>query len=435
MSRGLALVLRTPTVIMPFGEPARDAMFCDETIAEAQARALRAVGFEPQVVETADAAVAAIASAAPRPTLVLLDRVFVTARALRSFLAAVKKAAKADGRTPRAAALTLSMNASVEYTLPLQDVHVEQQRVVHAVVLVDPASIPPADADPVRWMHALRDSAHPVEVPKRELVVEAPLPIIGERAATTLRYPITSTLVVSVEHWVHVLWLNQIAFGVRWMELIQRRPLWALLRAFGGLSWHRDHILMRMVRRGRGTRVHPTASLSGTILGDGVVVGPHVTLKNSIVGAGTVIQDHAVLLNSVVGPRSLIMENTFMVSTVTYPEATVGNYKLQVTLVGRGAYVHPWAGFVDANFAGPVRVSHGGALVSCERQFLGSVVGHRARVAAKVLIHPGREIPNDALIVMRPDEVVSVVPQDLQPGVPMVRDRGTLVPLGREGKE
>ena len=69
------------------------------------------------------------------------------------------------------------------------------------------------------------------------------------------------------------------------------------------------------------------------------------------------------------------------------------------------------------------------------RQFIGSVVGHRARVAAKVLIHPGREIPNDALIVMRPDEVVSVVPADIQPGVPMVRDRGTLVPLGREGKE
>lgn len=435
MSRGVAVVLRTPTVIAPFGEPAREAFFCDETIAQAQARALTATGFEVVEVEGAEAAIAAIRAAGARPVLVLLDRIFITSRAIKSFLDAAKKAAAADGARVRASVLTLAINASVEYTLPLQDVRVDQHRVVHDVVLADPAALPPPDDDPVRWMHALRDSARQVEVPKREIVVEAPLPIIGERAATMLRYPITSTIVVSIEHWAHVLWLNQIAFGIRWMEIIQRRPLWALIKAFGGLSWHRDRILMRMVRRGRGVRVHPTASLSGTILGDGVVVGPHVTLKNTIVGAGAVIQDHAVLLGSVIGPRSLIMENTFMVSTVTYPEATVGNYKLQVSLVGRGAYVHPWAGFVDANFAGPVRVSHNGALVSCERQFIGSVVGHRARVAAKVLIHPGREIPNDAVIVMRPDEVVSVVPADITPGVPMVRDRGTLVPLGREGKE
>jgi hypothetical protein len=37
-------------------------------------------------------------------------------------------------------------------------------------------------------------------------------------------------------------------------------------------------------------------------------------------------------------------------------------------------------------------------------------------------------------VVMRPDEVVSVVPPDLKPGVPLVRDGGTLVPLGQEKK-
>jgi carbonic anhydrase/acetyltransferase-like protein (isoleucine patch superfamily) len=435
VKRGLAVVLATPTVLAPFGDPARAAYFCDETIAEAQARALDRAGFDVVAASDVAAAIAQIRGAGARPVLLLLDRIFVTSRAVRGFVRAVQKARAKDGGPARAAALALSINASVEYTLPLQDVRLDQHRVVHDVVWVDPSALPPEDDDPVRWAHALRDAARPVEVPKRELVVEAPLPVIGERAATTLRYPITSTIVVSIEHWAHVLWLNQIAFGIRWVELIERRPLWALGRALAGLSWHRDHILMRLVHRGRGARVHPTATLSGSIVGPGAVIGPHVTLKNTIVGAGAVVQDHAVLLNSVVGARALIMENTFMVSTVTYPEATVGNYKLQVSLIGRGAYVHPWAGFIDANFAGPVRVTHRGALVSSERQFIGSVVGHRACVAAKVLIHPGREIPNDALIVMRPDEVVSVVPADIQPGVPMVRDRGTLVPLGREGKE
>ena len=128
------------------------------------------------------------------------------------------------------------------------------------------------------------------------------------------------------------------------------------------------------------------------------------------------------------------MGNTFLVSSVLYPEATVGNYKLQVSLIGRGAYVNPWAAFVDAKFVGHVKVQKDGALVSSERAFLGSCIGHRAKMAAKVMIQAGRDVPNDTVVVMRPDEVVRVVPASLPPGVPHVRDRGTLVPLGEEGQ-
>ena len=117
---------------------------------------------------------------------------------------------------------------------------------------------------------------------------------------------------------------------------------------------------------------------------------------------------------------------------MSYPGATIGNYKLQVSLIGRDAYINAWAGFVDAKFVGSVKVQHKGELLSTERSFLGSVIGHRAKVAAKILIHPGREIPNDTVVVMRPDEVVSVIPDDMPPNVPMVRDGGTLVPLGQE---
>jgi hypothetical protein len=79
-----------------------------------------------------------------------------------------------------------------------------------------------------------------------------------------------------------------------------------------------------------------------------------------------------------------------------------------------------------------VKVQHHGKPTSSGRAFLGSCVGHRAKVAAKVMIQAGRELPNDLVVVMRPDEVVRVVPDDLPPGVPLVRDRGTLVPLGQE---
>jgi hypothetical protein len=70
---------------------------------------------------------------------------------------------------------------------------------------------------------------------------------------------------------------------------------------------------------------------------------------------------------------------------------------------------------------------------STERSFIGSCIGHHAHVGAKVLILPGREVPNGMFVAMHPDELIRDVPKGLPPGVPLVRDGGALVPL-RQGK-
>lgn len=427
---GRAVLLSCPAPIAPFGEPAKDALLTGQPLSDTQAQAFeRNLGFELVRVDTpAEAKAACEAASAGAPVVLLLDRVYVSDKAAKDFLKATK-----GQRTP--CALTLTVNASVDYTLPLQAVLRDGERVVHDVLRVDGADLPePEGDDPEAWIRRIQATATPVEVEKREIVAEVPLPTIGEGEKRTLRYPVTSTVVVSVSHWVHILWLNQIAFGIRWMELLRRHPLWGIWRALTAFSLNRHKLLDRLVWTGRGCDVHPSAALSASILGKNVRVGANATVRNSIVGDGAVIEDHAVLLNTVVGADCLITTNSFLVSDVVYPEATVGNYKLQVCLIGRGAFLNAWASFVDAKFVGHVKVSEGGKLVSSERAFLGSVVGHRAKVAAKVLVQPGREIPNDAVVVMRPDEVIRDVPEDLPPGVPLVRDRGTLVPLGEETK-
>lgn len=424
--RGRAVILRTDTTISPFGDPAREAYFSGQTIVETQRSTFAHVKFEVVEAEDVEAAKKAVESApAGKPVLLMLDRVFLSEKACADFL----KAARGQKRP---AALSLSINASVEYTLPLQSIRRDGDSVVHDVLLVEGTELPAASDDPVAWIRSIE--ATPVDVEKREIVAPIPLPTIGEREKQVLMYPITSTVVVSIEHWAHVLWLNQIAFGIRWVELIRRKPLWAIYRALTAFSLNRHRLLDRLVYRGPKTNVHPKAYVSASILGEGVKVGAHATVRNSIVGAGAVIQDHAVLLNCVVGENTLVTENAFLVSDVIYPDATVGNYKLQVCLIGRGAYVNNWASFVDAKFVGHVKVQHEGELVSSERAFLGSVIGHRAKMAAKVLVQPGREIPNDTVVVMRPDEIIHTVPKDLPPGQPLVRDRGTLVPLGSESK-
>lgn len=425
---GRAIILSSGTTLSPFGDPAGEAFFSGERLRQTQDRAFGRLGLEVVRVHSVEEARAAAASSPAGPVVLLLDRVYVSEKAARDFLRSSRKL-----KPP--VALALEVDASVEYTRPLGSMLHETSQVVHDVVRVDGAELPAGPEDPVEWLRAIVKTARRCLVKKRVIVVDIPLPIIPSQddPRPILRYPVTSTVVVSVEHWVHVLWLNQIAFGIRWMELLRRRPLWALLRVLMGLSFDRERLLARLVHTGSGVKIHPTAHVSGSILGEGVVIGPHATVRNSVLGPGVIVQDHAVLLNSVVGDRTLVTENTFGVSIVSYPDATVGNYKLQMCLIGEGAYVHPWVGFVDAKFIGHVKVAHRGALVSTERAFLGSCVGHRARVAAKVMIQSGREIPNDAVVVMRPDEVVGEVPEHMPPGQPFVRDRGTLVPLGQEG--
>lgn len=421
--KGRAIFLETGTVITPFGDPAPAAYYSGQTVAEAQEDACRRNGLEVIRVRDPEAAIRAQKEAPAGPVVLVLDRVFFTEKALGDFLKATKS-------RPGPSALALTLNASVDYTLPLQDIRRDGARVIHDLLRVDQAPLPPPGPDPVAWLRQI--AADPVEVEKREIVTEVPLPTIGEGPKNVLRYPVTSTVVVSIESWIHVLWLNQLSFGIRWIELLRRKPLWALWRAATALSLNRHRLLDRLVWRGRGSQIHPTAYVSASILGSNVKIGAHATVRNSILGDEVIIEDHAVVQTSVIGHRNLVPVNTVLVSCATYPDATVGNLKLQVSLVGRGAYLNLWANFVDAKFVGHVKTEHRGQLASTERSFIGSVIGHRAKMAAKVLIQPGRQIPNDTVVVMRPDEVVSHVPADLPAGVPLVRDHGTLVPLGEE---
>lgn len=422
--RGHAVLIHQPRPLSPFGEPARDAFFAGETVGEATRSGLERCGLEVHLAPDTETAKRLVASLKGR-VLLLPDHIYLSEKA-------AKDGWRAARRAPLPAAFALSVNASVRWTAPLQDVRAkEETRLVHDILVVEGGSaLPEAEPDPARWLRNI--SATPVEIPKRELVFPVRVPTIGAGEKAFWDYPMTSTVIVAVDAWVHVLWLNQLAFGVRWMEIARRHPVYLAWRAASALTIRLERLLDRLNWVEPGAEVHPSARLSGSIVRAGARVGPCATIKNAIIGAEADVGAHAVILGSVIGARSLVREDTVMVSSVSYPDATIANLKLQVSLLGRGSAISTWAGLIDARFAGPIKIQHRGDLQSTERSFLGSVLGHGARLDGKVLIQPGREIPNGVIVRMRPDEVVSHIPEDLVPGRPYVRDGGTLVPLGSE---
>jgi|GEM_PF-437590 len=431
-----AIIIQTGRHISPFGDRPRDVLFAAGTVGAAVDEALRRRGLDIVVVD-ADAPL----PAGEGPAVVLADHCFVSEKALGDFLGAAFDLGHADG-----ARLALAKTPSVEFTLPLSSASTEPfdpqgpgakpvtrgrfeaaatERVAYDCFFVP--SVPNEQAG--AFLDTLRSRAVRVVVPKRELGIPLRLPTLGDGQQNTQLIPITSTLAAHVEHWCHILWLNQAGFGVRWLELARAHKGWALGRLLTAAPWTMPAIMHRFVRRGRNVRIHPTAWVEASILGDSVEIGAGASVRNSILGDGVVVGDHATVLSSTLGARVAVTPRTFVVWSAAFEDAVLSNYKLQVSVIGRGASLSTWAGFIDAKLQGTIDVMHDGRLQSTGRNFLGSALGHGAHVGAKVLLLPGRELPNGTFVTMRDDEIIRRIPADLPAGVPHVRDAGTLVPL------
>lgn len=434
-----AFVLETGRKIAPFGDAPGDALFAMGTVGSAVRAALERRGFEVVTVGLADE----VPSSA-EPCVVLADHCYVSDKALGDFLSL-------SFGEPAVARLALCRTPSSDYTRPVSSVVVEpldasgpgakplkggrtdqaaSERVAYDCFFVPPGKLPAASSSG-ELLAALRTAAAPRVVPKRELVREVRMPIVGDAERTSMLYPVTSTVACHVEHWVHVLWLNHLAFGICWMELVRAHKLWAAWRALAAFPFGLPRLLSSFVWRGRDVEIHPTAHVEASILGDGVTIGPRASVRNSVLGAGVEVGDHATVLTSVVGQGGLVTPKSFFVWGAAYPEAVISNYKMQMSLLGRRASSSTWAGLIDAKFQGAIEVLHDGERRSTERSFLGSCLGHEAHIGAKALLLPGRALPNGTYVTMRPDELIREIPEDLRPGVPMVRHEGTLVPLER----
>jgi acetyltransferase-like isoleucine patch superfamily enzyme len=438
-----ALVVHSGRSVEPFGDSAREMLFAGTTVGETVDAQLHKRGFS----------IVHVAAGAPWPALagtvvVLSDVVYVSDKCLGDFVA------RAIGLLPQHPALRLALlqTAASDYLRPVSSIAVEpldaagpgarpvtkegrerdaSHRLAYDCFVVDGAWLQQQHGD---MMAALRERATRLVIAKRELSVPMRMPVLAEKKSPhESAMPISSTVAAHVEHWTHVLWLNHMALGIRMLELARAHKLWAVGRAlsvpFHGAPWHATSWLKAGVRIGKNVRIDRSAQVESSILGDNVVIGARATVHGSILGDGAVVEDHGHVVSSVLGPRATVTPRTIVIMSSIGHDAVVSNIKLQVSVLGRGASLSMWAGLLDAKLQGTVDVFVDGKKHDTERSYVGSCIGHRSHVGAKVLLLPGRALPNDTSVVMHPDDVIGHIPADLPPGVAYVRDRGTLVPL------
>ena len=92
---------------------------------------------------------------------------------------------------------------------------------------------------------------------------------------------------------------------------------------------------------------------------------------------------------------------------VLYPEAFIGaGAGHQACVFGRQSFLAWSVTTYDLSFGHPIKVQKDGERVSSGVYFLGSAIGHRAKVGGHVKLGFGTEVPNDAVVVGDSDTVL-----------------------------
>ena len=338
------------------------------------------------------------------PALLVEEGMWVTPKVIKKFLELVREAT-------RPTALALSEGEVTEFSGALQNLH--RIEVGEVPVLVYPVLyIPPKVSFTCRefegWEISELDTAilEPALVP-----LELPVhPILSESGI--IRYPLTDVMPVRVRHWTHIMKANLAALLTWGYDMMKERPLallWAVIRA---CSFNKYKVMNKLVQKGKNCDIHPSAVVEASVLGDNVRIGANAFVRFSHLADRSYVGEGCQVMYSVLGEGAGVSRMGLVSGCVLYPGANSGHYGIQLSLVGREAFLGADVMLTDFSPSGFIKVLDRGRLVSTGSRLLGCAVGHEAKLL-RVVVNPGREIPNKAQILGPINEFVSKIPADL----------------------
>jgi carbonic anhydrase/acetyltransferase-like protein (isoleucine patch superfamily) len=270
--------------------------------------------------------------------------------------------------------------------------------------------------------------------------VAAPVPVEHPALAGAVgpAVPVTDAMALPILHWTHLHKANLLAL-IATADGLRRSSSWAWkLATVLGAAWRAgsldaNRVGAALVVRGKGGRVHPTAVVEGSILGDDVEIGAHAIVRHSWVGAGARIGDQTRVAASVIGPGATVARGANVQVCVLLDGAYVSQgWGHQGCLFGRDSFVAAGVTTYDLSWGSEIRVWHRGSLVSASTRFLGSCIGDRCRIGPHVRLNYGAAVPSDVTLLASADPIARRIPVDLAPGTYVVAEGGVtaLVPRG-----
>ncbi len=222
-------------------------------------------------------------------------------------------------------------------------------------------------------------------------------------------------MVHEVWHWAHITRVNLLALAARAEEARETWEHGGLFSRIGQVvpvlwraqSLHPAAIARALLPIPKSAKIHPTAVIEASIIGEEVEIGPFACVRGSMLGPGSKIDAYASLNLAVVGAGAQVGRGAMVNLCVLYAGAFVSSGGgFQMCVFGRESFVAMTAMMLDLSFGRTIRVDGPEGRLDTEGYFLGGAIGHRARVGAGVRIGYGVAIPNDTLLVAPTGDLV-----------------------------
>ncbi|WP_322813892.1 multidrug transporter [Chloroflexus sp.] len=413
------IVLRDPTLIPPFAEPARELRILNKPLWLLQRDLLKVYGKKAIEIDHL-AEVAEIPAHDER--LIYRDNLFFNAELINTFI----QEARARG-TPAQIAFKATNPATGQKGDPSIERHATQLsrhiRREGDYYVADLYYLPAGSND--------LSQAQPLEIDtlSHEMGYYRIPSYMAHKGDLTYQIPIRAF--VSIESWLHVLMANVLMGVFSWAAALDVRMSKARLhnilrwtaedwRLFPGkiafslkAFWEkinpleeqwRNHFLASraLVKVGKRCSIDPTAIIHGpTVIGDDVYIGPGVVIANSYIGNNVNIMQGSQIMLSVVSDRCFLPFNAGLFMTTLMENSMVAqNSTLQLCVVGRNTFIGANNVFTDFNLQGElIKVIHEGVPVEVNMPVLGSAVGHNVKLGSGFVIYPGRMIESNAVII------------------------------------
>jgi len=407
-----AYLLETGTLIEPFGDPVSSAFLGGETLSEAVSRALSKWDVKLEAVKTTNNV------PLKGDYLVLPDTLFLTRRCVGEFL-------RSTSGLKKITRLAFLKGPFTEYSRPLTELDETGGKVLYDLFRVRGTELPRG----MNWAQLkafLAERSDPVALdPKPEIEV---LPTARPGPPRqTLDLPRTTLLAADVRHWAHLVWINHQMPWVRLREHWEDHP--GLKRAWRSRGSNPYKRARRLRVIGKNCDIHPTADIEGSIIGDKVTLGAFTSVRDSIIGPGVEVSEHTKFLRCVVGKKCHTLNDSYFIGCTFYPDSTLANVIIRNSVLGRRVFLTTGVMFWDEAIEGPVEVMHRGKPIDTGRWILGGCAGHECVLGTRAIFLPGRMVPNQTMIVMRPEEGLYKLPAAIEAEKPYIYNQGLLQPL------
>jgi carbonic anhydrase/acetyltransferase-like protein (isoleucine patch superfamily) len=394
------IVVRQPTPIAPFGEPARELRLLNKPLWLLQ-RDLLARHCQSSIeIESSDEL-----PDGQEELLVHSDNQFFNAALIDTFIEEAK-------RRGHACQLAFALNdlAITTHALRLQD-GIRQQGDVYV-------------ADLFYYPRGAQEPPQPLVIatePREMGYYHIPSYMAPNHGDLTYQIPLRAFL--SVEHWVHVFLANS-PFGVfAWARKTEqevedswRKKLTVSLRSL----IERKHFLQcsALVKVGKNCSIDPTAIIQGpTVIGNNVHIGAGAVVVSSMIGNNVTIMQGSQVMLSVVSDRCYLPFNASLFMTTLMDNTMVAQLScLQMCVVGRNTFIGAGNIFTDFDLLGKqIKTIWKGELHDVGTPVIGSAVGHNVKIGSGFVVYPARMIESDTVLAYADDH--AVIPKNVPTGV------------------